>query len=106
MPPAGAAPALSQRAQIAARAGSAGRLSARSTDRPARTAIAVGARAGLAPMAEFVAVALDLARELVATSFSEWSISGEASRARSVTPFRYSVASATWRSAIEGLRSL
>ena len=39
------------------------------------------------------------------TRFSECSISGDASWARSVTPFRYSVASATCLSATRGLRS-
>ena len=63
-------------------------------------------RAGLATVAQFVAMTLDLARELVATRFSECCISGEQSRARSVTPFRYSVASATCLSATRGLRSL
>ena len=40
-----------------------------------------------------------------AASWIEWSISGEASRARSVLPFTWSVASTIWLSRIAGLRS-
>ena len=62
-------------------------------------------RRHFAAPAALVAVALDLPRELLGDRSIERSRSAEASRARSVTPFRRSVASATFESAIEGFFS-
>ena len=60
---------------------------------------------GLAAVAALLAVALDLAGEVLGGQVDRWPMSSDASRARRVTPLRCSVISTTWESRIAGLRS-